>query len=260
MHAVFVNRPDQRLIFDQAFHVFWRNPDLLKKMMALVLPEMRVPGEEDRGAEMARRLAEALHPNRDEPAGEPEEVETEIDAVMTFSDREQLRGMDFEKMSLEELARAKAAIARLRLPVQDVPTRRFAPDRHGARADLRATMRAALRSGGLIELKRKSPRRRPPPLVVLVRHLGLDEPLQPHLFAFHAHRHQRPRPGLHLCIRHPADQHHPLSALSRRRSGAGAGRRSGRRLVGWDPHRPFDRRVQPALVAPTLGPGGDRAC
>ena len=86
---------------------------------------------------------------------------------MTFSDREQLRAMDFEKMSLEELARAKAAIARLRLPVQDVPTRRFAPDRRGARADLRATMRAALRSGGLIELKRRSPRRRPPPLVVL---------------------------------------------------------------------------------------------
>ena len=32
---------------------------------------------------------------------------------------------------------------------------------------MRATLRAALRSGGLIELKRKSPRRRPPPLVVL---------------------------------------------------------------------------------------------
>jgi uncharacterized protein len=167
LHAVFVNRPDQRLIFDQAFHVFWRNPDLLKKMMALVLPEMRVEMPEDRGAEMVRRLAEALHPNRDASEREPEEVETEIDAVMTFSDREQLRAMDFEKMSLEELARAKAAIARLRLPVEDVPTRRFKPDRHGARADLRATLRAALRSGGLIELKRKSRRRRPPPLVVL---------------------------------------------------------------------------------------------
>src|SRR5580698_11468971 len=58
LHAVFVNRPDQRLIFDQAFHVFWRNPDLLKKMMALVLPEIRVPSEEDRGTELARRLAE----------------------------------------------------------------------------------------------------------------------------------------------------------------------------------------------------------
>ena len=40
-------------------------------------------------------------------------------------------------------------------------------DPRGARADMRATLRAALRSGGLIELKRKSPRRRPPPLVVL---------------------------------------------------------------------------------------------
>ena len=167
LHAVFVNRPDQRLIFDQAFHIFWRNPDLLKKMIGLMLPELRVTAEEDRGAEMARRLAEAMHPNRDMPAGEPEEVETEIDAVMTFSDREQLRSMDFEKMSLAELARAKAAIARLRLPVREVPTRRFTPDRHGARADLRATLRAALRSGGLIELKRKRSRRRPPPLVVL---------------------------------------------------------------------------------------------
>src|SRR6516165_3284390 len=167
LHAVFVNRPDQRLIFDQAFHVFWRNPDLLKKMMGLVLPELRIEGEENQGAAMARRLAEALHPHEGRDNAENEETETELDAAMTFSDREQLRGMDFEKMSLEELARAKAAIAKLRLPVQDVATRRFAPDRRGARADLRATMRAALRSGGLIELKRRSPRRRPPPLVVL---------------------------------------------------------------------------------------------
>jgi uncharacterized protein with von Willebrand factor type A (vWA) domain len=168
LHAVFVNRPDQRLIFDQAFHVFWRNPELLKKMMGLVLPELRVAGEaEDQGAAMARRLAEALHPDRIPESDQAEEAETELDAAMTFSDREQLRGMDFEKMSLEELARAKAAIAKLRLPVQDLPTRRFAPNRHGSRADLRATLRAALRSGGLIELKRRSPRRRPPPLVVL---------------------------------------------------------------------------------------------
>jgi uncharacterized protein with von Willebrand factor type A (vWA) domain len=167
LHAVFVNRPEQRLIFDQAFHVFWRNPELLKKMMALVLPQMRVEAEEERGTEMARRLAEALHPDRPEAEREPEEVETEIDAVMTFSDREQLRAMDFEKMSADELARAKAAIARLRLPVQHVRTRRFAPDRHGARADMRATLRAALRAGGLLELKRKSRRLRPPPLVVL---------------------------------------------------------------------------------------------
>jgi uncharacterized protein with von Willebrand factor type A (vWA) domain len=166
LFAVFVNRPEQRLIFDQAFHIFWRNPDLLKKMMGLLLPRLSVEGEEEPGAEMARRLAEALHPNR---AGEsePGTEEIEIDAAMTFSDRERLQGMDFEKMSLEELAECKAAIARLKLPLAGVPTRRFAADPRGSRADLRASLRAALRSGGLIELKRKSPRKRPPPLVIL---------------------------------------------------------------------------------------------
>ena len=165
LHAVFVNRADQRVLFDQAFHVFWRNPELLKKMLALVLPELNIDMPQEEGAEMLRRLAEALHPNRE--AQESGESELEFDAAMTFSDKEQLRAMDFEKMSLDELARAKAAIARLQLPIINVPTRRFARDPRGARADMRATLRAALRSGGIIELKRKSRRRRPPPLVVL---------------------------------------------------------------------------------------------
>ncbi len=165
LHAVLVNRADQRVLFDQAFHVFWRNPELLKKMLALVLPELNIDVPQEEGAEMLRRLAEALHPNRE--AQESGESELEFDAAMTFSDKEQLRAMDFEKMSLDELARAKAAIARLQLPIINVPTRRFARDPRGARADMRATLRAALRSGGIIELKRKSRRRRPPPLVVL---------------------------------------------------------------------------------------------
>jgi uncharacterized protein with von Willebrand factor type A (vWA) domain len=165
LHAVLVNRADQRVLFDQAFHVFWRNPELLKKMLGLVLPQLNIEMPQDAGTEMLRRLTEALHPNQ--PARDSGETELEIDAAMTFSDREQLHAMDFEKMSLEELARAKAAIARMRLPIHDIPTRRYARDPRGARADMRATLRAALRSGGLIELKRKSQRRRPPPLVVL---------------------------------------------------------------------------------------------
>src|SRR6201981_1095250 len=71
LHAVFVNRPDQRLLFDQAFHVFWRNPELLKKMMSLVLPQMNVEmPQQHEGDEMRRRLAEALPPNRARREGE----------------------------------------------------------------------------------------------------------------------------------------------------------------------------------------------
>src|SRR6267143_2656903 len=40
LHAVFVNRADQRVLFDQAFHVSWRNPELLKNMLALLLPKI----------------------------------------------------------------------------------------------------------------------------------------------------------------------------------------------------------------------------
>src|SRR5438552_18933742 len=75
--------------------------------------------------------------------------------------------MDFEQTSVEEITRAKRLIRRMTMPLMDVPTRRFHPDPRGARADMRATLRAALRSGGLIALKRKSRRTRPPPLVIL---------------------------------------------------------------------------------------------
>jgi len=167
LHAVLVNRRDQRELFDQAFHIFWRNPQLLEKMMGLLLPEMRSP-EAPEGQEMSRRLAEALHPGQGEaPDDRPQEKEIELDAAMTFSDRELLQKMDFEQMSADEVARAKQLIRRMTLPLMDVTTRRFQPDPRGARADMRATLRAALRSGGIIALKRKSRRTRPPPLVIL---------------------------------------------------------------------------------------------
>ena len=150
LHAVFVNRRDQRDLFDQAFHIFWRNPQLLEKMMGLLLPEMRSP-DAPKGEELSRRLAEALHPGRGETQGaEPPEKEIELDAAMTFSDREVLQKMDFEQMSAEEIERAKLLIKQMTLPLMDVPTRRFRADPRGARADMRATIRAALRSGGLL--------------------------------------------------------------------------------------------------------------
>src|ERR671937_525754 len=103
LHAVFVNRRDQRELFDQAFHIFWRNPQLLEKMMAMILPRMASENEPE-GEEMIRRLAEALHPEGPGPGAEREgEQELEIDAAMTFSDRELLQAMDFEKMSGDEV-------------------------------------------------------------------------------------------------------------------------------------------------------------
>jgi uncharacterized protein len=166
LHSVFVNRRDQRDLFDQAFHIFWRNPQLLERMMQMLMPDIRT--DPAAGDEMNRRLAEALKtPGSGDGREHQQKQELEIDARMTFSEREVLQKMDFEKMSLEELARAKNAIRHMRLPVRDVPTRRFRPDPRGARADMRATLRAQLRSAGMLALKRRSRRDRSPPLVIL---------------------------------------------------------------------------------------------
>ncbi|PGH55976.1 VWA domain-containing protein [Azospirillum palustre] len=165
LHAIFVNRHDQSELFDQAFHVFWRNPDILKKMMSLMLPKVRteVPDQ----PEMAQRLAEALHGSGTDRE-EPEKTEIEIDASFTVSAAERLQDKDFEKMTGEEMAQAKRLLARLALPLAEVTTRRHRPDPAGPRVDPRATLRRMLRSGGdLSDLARKRRRTRPPPLVVL---------------------------------------------------------------------------------------------
>jgi hypothetical protein len=173
LHAVFVNRRDQQHLFDQAFQIFWRNPQILKRMIGMLLPEVQgAPGQEPDDADaLNRRLAEALlagHAGGEEARTERAEDEIEIDAVLTFSDREVLQHMDFEQMSADEIAQAKAAIAAMRLPIMTLPTRRFRPAAAGYRADLRATMRAALRSGAdTIPLRWKEQRRRHPPLVVI---------------------------------------------------------------------------------------------
>lgn len=170
LHAVFVSRRDQREIFDQAFHVFWRDPQLLEKMLSLLLPTVRTQVKGD-APELSRRVREALTGGRTPGLGQgerPPEERIELDAAMTFSDREVLRAKDFEDMSANELRRVRALIARLRLPLPSVPTRRFRPDRAGARIDMRASLRASLRAGGdVITLRFRRARPRPPAIVLL---------------------------------------------------------------------------------------------
>ena len=170
LQAVFVNRRDQRDIFDQAFHVFWRNPKIMERLMALVLPSFKADmGEE--AQEISRRVADAMKGAIGEfpmPETEQDEDQIEIDATLTFSEREVLRKMDFEKMSADEMRRAETAICRLAAMIRPEPTRRFRADNAGTRADLRRTLRAALRGNpDVIDLKHRRRLRRPPPLVAL---------------------------------------------------------------------------------------------
>ncbi len=174
MAAVFIDKREQFELFDQAFQMFWRNPRLLERALSLLMPETILPATD--GTEtvaddrMSNRLSDATKSDVEAPEEEGEEAPDEIkaDAAFSSSAQEILSEVDFESMSQKEMAEAKRLIARLRLPIPEITTRRFRPDDHGSRIDLRMTLRAGLRTGGdIIPLKRRTPRKRHPPLVVL---------------------------------------------------------------------------------------------
>lgn len=174
LHACFVSRPEERAVFAQVFRLYWRDPQFLEHMMSLMLPAVRGV-QEDRLADAAeKRAAQALldgaedipAPKRNEDETEGEQIE--IDATATMSAEERLKTLDFEQMSIAELAEAKRMLARLSLPVKPLVTRRMVADAAGHGIDARRTLRAALRRGGeVIELSHRAPATRWPNLVVL---------------------------------------------------------------------------------------------
>ncbi|QPF71858.1 VWA domain-containing protein [Roseateles sp. DAIF2] len=164
--ACLIDRAEHRALFEQAFYIFWRDPDLLGRVLAMLLPRVQArPGTLTPPPEN-RRLAEALFPRRDaiEPAREPEQ-RLELDAHLSGSERELLRQRDFETMTPEEWAQAKRALTRLRPWLQTRPTRRFRPGGAG-RLDWRATLRAQARQE-LAPPRWRRPRERIAPLVIL---------------------------------------------------------------------------------------------
>ncbi len=165
LRAVLVKDPRQLRLFDQAFHVYFRNPRLLERMMGLLLPTLITEPDRTTSEAAVRRLLESL---AGDTTGNGDEVVIEIDRAGSYSRAEVLSNKDFEQMSLEEQAAAKGLLRRGLDVLKDIPTRRFRSDRRGRRYDLRRSMQMMLRTNGqLIEVARKSRRRRPPALILL---------------------------------------------------------------------------------------------
>ena len=85
-------------------------------MRDLLLPTLaREPEDGDDAAQTARRVDEALRPEAEMPPRSEDNETIEIDMSMTSSADEQLRGMDFQMMSVAEISEAEAVIDRMRL-------------------------------------------------------------------------------------------------------------------------------------------------
>ncbi len=170
LSATLIDRAEHRLLFDQAFHIFWKNPDLEGRMRALLLPKVDLNGSLPPPPEH-KRLAAAFFPNTQPPAPPPDrppEDELQIDAALTWNEQEVLRHTDFETMTADEWRDAKRLLQKLALFVEPLPTRRQARAHTPGRADWRATMQAMARQGGSVwDMRWRRPRVEPAPLVVL---------------------------------------------------------------------------------------------
>ncbi len=165
LRAVLVNDPTQFRIFDQAFHIYFRNPRLLERMIGILLPTISREAESPDRQAAVRRLMESL--TQDERI-DNEDAVIEIDRSASYSRREILRQKDFEQMSLKEQREAKELLRKEFDVIKDVATRRFCPHPLGNRYDLRRSMQLMLRtSGQLVQLAKKKRRLRPPTLVLI---------------------------------------------------------------------------------------------
>lgn len=173
LQACFTARPEHRAIFAQIFRLYWRDPRYLEHMMAMMLPAINGVAEDRVAKPAEKRAAEALlhGVNRDLPdiAGEEEDgTRIEADATLTMSSEERLRTLDFEQMSMAEMAEAKRLLAKMTLPVRPLQSRRTMAAIHGALPDWRRTMQGALRRGGELQrFEMKTRRIRWPNLVCL---------------------------------------------------------------------------------------------
>ena len=164
LHAVLVRRHADHALFDEAFRLFWRDPMGLHSALAMMLTQVKTPTNRT----MSRRLSEAWRPPAPSAAAQAaREQPPEVETFLAYSADEVLRTRDFDEMSADELARARALVRRLELDVRPLITRRTRPAVRGE-VDRARTLRGALRGGGeLIALRHRARLERPPVIVAL---------------------------------------------------------------------------------------------
>jgi len=169
--AVMLDRHEQQVVFDAAFDAFFRDPKLLEQLMYALLPKVSGRGDKPRpprNNRMAEALAAPAPPTPPPPAA-PHTASDEIqfETSFTFSDRERLQRADFETMTADEFALAKALAERMPPPVQPVPLRRHEAAANG-RIDLRRTLQAMARQPHTLQPAHTRAGQALPPVVVLL--------------------------------------------------------------------------------------------
>ncbi len=170
LQACLIDRVEHRAVFDQAFHLFWRNPKLLDEVTQLMLPYTRA-GTPRRVIGASQRLAEAFLQGMSFSPMLTEAIREQvaIEVQPSWSDRERLRKADFDSMTSAEWAASQRMVAALEPMLARMITRRHAASPRGIRTDMRRFLRDCARRGGdICTLPRRVRRKRTEDLVVIL--------------------------------------------------------------------------------------------
>jgi len=185
--ALLVHRKDQIPIFDVAFDAFWR-----AHRAETIRNRRRDENVADGGVSVVDMRGVVGSGETADDA--PDDDSTDPERVATWSDRGGTANRDFAELTVDELAEARRALARLAWNPGERRTRRWVRGR-GARVDLRRAIAESLRTGGdVVRLPRRRRRIQPRPLVLLCDVSGSMERYSRMLLQFaHAvtRRHQR---------------------------------------------------------------------
>ena len=171
-HATLIRRHEDTPIFDRAFAVFWDQRIAIDTNIS------------QRELVSMTLLIDDENASADDTAGEP--VDDENTIMLRFSSVETLREKDFAEYNPAELREAEQFMSSLRLAGPPKKSLRLIKtNRHGARHDIRRTMRASLQHDGEpIERYWREPSTRLRRLVVLLDISGSMEPYARALLRF----------------------------------------------------------------------------
>ena len=182
--STLLTRPEQVPLFNAEFQRFWA--DLVDQKAPMFSEAVHGDDEESIGAPDAskKKQEEGGEGQKGEGAdksiiavegtdnvqdvGETEEYEVPPEDVLIFSSSEALRKKDFAQFSADELAEARRLIESMDWRLGTRLTRRKQRATHGEFIDYRATLRGAIRQGGVpLDLKWRTRKERMRPLVLI---------------------------------------------------------------------------------------------
>jgi uncharacterized protein with von Willebrand factor type A (vWA) domain len=201
LHSVFVKRREDHEVFDQAFRLFWRTRDLVEKMIALFSPVAMENKQREKLKAGETRVSQALFEGHEKQRPPEDKPMIDIDARETMSGNEVLRQQDFAQMTAVELADRQA-----RHCPADVAHRRGRDaalqvcEQRLRKIDPRATMRAAMRTGGDLILPRFRKRRKVHPPLVIIADISGSMSQYTRIFLHFMHVISEKRRGVHTFL------------------------------------------------------------